>query len=89
MRNHRHLTNLTLQGKRGHTVVGLLRVGAFLFLRIFLRDLIFGCLSGDVGIGYDERSDGSSSIPKSLLGEMTTRWGKLKANMLYIKDLLP
>jgi hypothetical protein len=27
MRNHRHLTNLTLQGERGRTVVGLLRAG--------------------------------------------------------------
>jgi hypothetical protein len=27
MRNHRYLTNLTLQGESGRTVVGLLRVG--------------------------------------------------------------
>jgi hypothetical protein len=75
MRNHCHLTNLILQGKRGRIVVGLLRVGMFLFLQMFLPDLIFGCSSGDAGIGYDERSDGSSSIPKSLFGEMTARWG--------------
>jgi hypothetical protein len=50
-------------------------VGTFLILRMFLHDLIFGCSFGDAGIGYDERSDGSSSIPKSLLGEMTARWG--------------
>jgi hypothetical protein len=49
-------------------------VGTFLILRVFLPDLIFGYLSGNAGIGYDERSDGSSSIPKSLLGEMTARW---------------
>jgi hypothetical protein len=44
-----------------------------LFLRMFLLDLIFGCLSGDARMGYEERLDGSSSIPKSLLGEMTVR----------------
>jgi hypothetical protein len=27
MRNHRHLTNLALQGESGRTVVGLLRAG--------------------------------------------------------------
>jgi hypothetical protein len=27
MRNHRHLTNLALQGESGRTVVGMLRTG--------------------------------------------------------------
>jgi hypothetical protein len=27
MKNHRHLTNLALQGESGHTIVGLLRTG--------------------------------------------------------------
>jgi hypothetical protein len=49
-------------------------VGTFLIFRMFLPDLIFGCFLGDAGIGYDERLDGSSSIPKSLLGEMIARW---------------
>jgi hypothetical protein len=32
MRNHRHLTNLTLQGESGRTVVGLLRAGGVVVL---------------------------------------------------------
>jgi hypothetical protein len=56
-------------------------VGALLFLWIVLPDLVFGYSSGDAGVGNDERSKESSSIPKSLLGEMTARCGNWKPTL--------
>ena len=49
-------------------------VGAFLFLRMFLPNLVFGWLFGNAGMGYEERLDGSSFILKSLLKEMRAHW---------------
>jgi hypothetical protein len=43
-----------------------------------LPDLVFGHSSGDAGIGNEARLKGSSSIPKSLLGEITARYGNWK-----------
>jgi hypothetical protein len=94
MRNHRHLTKMTLQGERECTVVGLLHCGALLFLRMVLYDLVFGYSSGDARVGNDERSKGSSSIPKSLLGEMTTCCGNWKSalsksRIIFLEKLVP
>jgi hypothetical protein len=94
MRNHRHFTNLTLQGERGRTVVGLLRCETLLFVHMDLPDLVFGNSSTDAGVGNEARSKGSSSIPKSLLGEMTARCGNWKpalskSRISFIERLVP
>jgi hypothetical protein len=59
-----------------------------------LLDLVFGNSSGDVGVGNEARSKGSSSIPKSLLGEMTARCGNWKpvlskSRISFVKRLVP
>jgi hypothetical protein len=46
-----------------------------------LPDLVFGISSADAGVGNEARSKGSLSIPKSLLGEMTTRCGNWKPTL--------
>jgi hypothetical protein len=43
-----------------------------------LPDLVFRNSSKDVGVGNKARLKGSSSIPKSLIGEMTERCGNWK-----------
>jgi hypothetical protein len=78
MRNHRHLTNLTLQGERGRTIVGLLHCGGVVVPAMDLPDLVFKNSSGDTRAWNKVRLKGSSSIPKSLLEEMTARYGNWK-----------
>jgi hypothetical protein len=43
-----------------------------------LHDLVFGQSSAKAGVENEARLMGSSSIPKSLLGEMTARCGNWK-----------
>jgi hypothetical protein len=50
-------------------------VGALLFLRMDLPDLVFRNPFGDVGVGNEARSKGSSSITKNLLREMIAHCG--------------
>jgi hypothetical protein len=69
-------------------------VGALLFLQMILPDLTFGRSSRDVGVGYEERSNGSSSIPKSLRGDMIARCGKWKppfsrSTISFLERLVP
>jgi hypothetical protein len=40
-----------------------------------LPDLVFGHSFAEAGVGNEARLKGSSSIPKSLLGEMIARCG--------------
>jgi hypothetical protein len=53
-------------------------LGALLYLYLELLDLVFGNSFTDAGVGNEARSKGSSSIPKSLVGEMTARYGNWK-----------
>jgi hypothetical protein len=46
-----------------------------------LPDLVFGQSSTKVGVKNEPRLKGSSSIPKSLLGEMTARCGNWKPTL--------
>jgi hypothetical protein len=94
MRNHHYLTKMTLQGERGRIVVACFVVGALLFLWMDLPDLVFGYSSGNTGVGNDDWSKGSSSTPKSLLGEMTTRCGNWKptlskSRIFFLERLVP
>jgi hypothetical protein len=50
-------------------------VGALLFLWMDLPDLVFGNSSGEAGVANEARLKESSSIPKSLLEEMTAGYG--------------
>jgi hypothetical protein len=59
-----------------------------------LPDLVFENSSGDAGVGNDERSKGSFSIPKCLLGEMTTCYGNWKptlstSRISFVERLVP
>jgi hypothetical protein len=69
-------------------------VGALLFLRMVLPDLVFGYSYGDAGVGNEDRSKGSSSILKSLLGEMTVLCGNWKlalskSRIFFFERLVP
>jgi hypothetical protein len=69
-------------------------LGALLFLRIDLPDLVFGQSSAEAGVGNEARLKGSSSVPKSLLGEMTARCGNWKpalskSRISYLERLVP
>jgi hypothetical protein len=95
MRNHHHITNLTLQGERGRTIVGLLRAGGIVVPADGeLPDLVFGNSFADIGVGNEVRSKDSSSIPKSLFGEMTARCGNWKlalskSRIFFFERLVP
>jgi hypothetical protein len=56
-------------------------LGALLFLWMDLPDLVFGQSSVEAGVGNEVRLKGSSSIPKSLLGEMIARYGNWKPTL--------
>jgi hypothetical protein len=69
-------------------------LGALLFLRMDLPDLVFGQSSAEARVGNEVRLKGSSSVPKSLLGEMTARCGNwkptlLKSRISFIERLVP
>jgi hypothetical protein len=69
-------------------------VGALLFLRMDLPDLVFGHSFAEAGVGNEVRLKGSSSIPKSLLGEMTVRCGNWmpalsKPRISFVERLVP
>jgi hypothetical protein len=69
-------------------------LGALLFLRMDLPDLVFGQSSVEAGVGNEARSKGSSSIPKSLLREMTARcdnWKPVlsKSRISLVERLVP
>jgi hypothetical protein len=53
-------------------------LGALLFLRMDLPDLVFGQSSAEAGVGNEARLKGRSLVPKSLLGEMTAHCGNWK-----------
>jgi hypothetical protein len=59
-----------------------------------LPDLVFGNSSRDAGVGNEARLKGGSSIPKSLLGEMTARCGNWKlalskSSISFVERLVP
>jgi hypothetical protein len=65
-----------------------------LFLRMDLPDLVFGNSSGDARVGNEARLKGSSSIPKSFLGEMTAYYGNWKptlsnSRISFVERLVP
>jgi hypothetical protein len=69
-------------------------LGALLFLRMDLPDLVFGQSSAEAGVGNEARLKGSSSVPKSLLGEMTARCGNWKptlskSRISFLERLVP
>jgi hypothetical protein len=69
-------------------------LGALLFLRMDLPDLVFGQSSAEAGVGNEARLKGSSSISKSLLGEMTARCGNWKpalskSRISFLERLVP
>jgi hypothetical protein len=68
--------------------------GTLLFLRMDLPDLVFGQSSAEAGVGNEARLKGSSSVPKSLLGEMTARCGNWKpalskSRISFLERLVP
>jgi hypothetical protein len=59
-----------------------------------LPDLVFGQSSVEAGVGNEARLKGSSSVPKSLLGEMTVRCGYWKpalskSRISFLERLVP
>jgi hypothetical protein len=69
-------------------------VGVLLYLWMDLPDLVFGHSFAEAGVGNKARLKGSSSIPKSLLGEMTARCGNWKpalskSRISFVDRLVP
>jgi hypothetical protein len=67
---------------------------ALLFLRMDLPDLVFGQSFAEAGVGNEARLKGSSFVPKSLLGEMTARYGNWKpalskSRISFLERLVP
>jgi hypothetical protein len=59
-----------------------------------LPDLVFGQSFAEAGVGNEARLKGSSSIPKSLLAEMTARCGNWKpalskSRIFFLERLVP
>jgi hypothetical protein len=59
-----------------------------------LHDLVFINSLGDIGVGNEDRSKGSSSVRKSLLGEMIGRYGNWKptlskSRISFLERLVP
>jgi hypothetical protein len=59
-----------------------------------LPDLVFGQSSAEAGVGNEARLKGSSSVPKSLLGEMIARCGNWKlalskSRISFLERLVP
>jgi hypothetical protein len=69
-------------------------VEALLFLRMDFPNLVFGHSFTEAGIENEARLKGSSSILKSLLGEMTARCGNWKpvlskSRISFVERLVP
>jgi hypothetical protein len=69
-------------------------LGALLFLRMDLSDLVFGKSSAKVGTGNEARLKASSFVPKNLLGEMTAYCGNWKpilskSRISFLERLVP
>ena len=69
-------------------------VGALLYLQMDLSDLVFGHSYVKARVENEARLKGSSSIPKSLLREMTTRWDNWKpllskSRIFFAERLVP
>ena len=69
-------------------------VGVLLFLQMDLSDLVFRNSFGDTGMRNEARLKESSSIPKSLLGKMTTRCGNWnpsfsKSRISFVERFVP
>jgi hypothetical protein len=59
-----------------------------------LHDLVFGQSSVEAGVGNEARLKGSSSVPKSLLGEITACCGNWKpalskSRISFLERLVP
>jgi hypothetical protein len=69
-------------------------LGVLLFLRMDLPDLVFGQSSAEARVGNEARLKGSSSVPKSLLKEMTACCGNWKpafskSRIFFFERLVP